>query len=97
MAKSWLHQIHHFMLDAGKQVSALWIFFVALIIWVSFPVAILLASFLGAIEIASWFDGGKPLLFVFAIIIAIVLAVYVWHPYVRPAADRAAQALLEGP
>lgn len=92
-----IRYLHHLFLEVGREISVIWIFPAAIIIWVSFPVAVFCASIVAAYWLTQWLGIGIWLLFATAIILAVFLFVYVWYPYVRPAADRAAKAILENP
>lgn len=92
-----IRYLHRLFLEIGREISGIWIFATAIVIWISFPSAILFGSLVASYWVAKWLEVGNLLVFVIAIPIAIFLLAYVWLPYVRPAADRAAKALLENP
>lgn len=89
--------LHRALLGIGKQIAALWCFGVAVILWVSLPLAICV----GAAVFGQWVSrtaGGGALVFLASTLtLGVFLAVYVWQPYVRPVAGRAAETMLKLP
>jgi hypothetical protein len=95
MARDWLHRAHQILLSAGKGIGSIWIMLGVAMIWASFPVAALAFSNFVAAEISHSFGGGALTYFGAFLILVSFFGVYVWHPYIRPATEAAALALMD--